>query len=349
MCVIIVKKPTDVLTAEDFQLFANGNRDGWGFCYNDHEGVPQSFRGMTLPELNAVAGAMDGREAVIHFRLSTHGKKNAENCHPYEVIPGLYLLHNGIFTIDCDLDKDMSDTWHFGETLIKPLVLFVPEADRPAYIRTAAFRCAIEEMAGGYNKVVLFDREGTVIYNRSAWVEKAGPKDLLMSNSGPYWGSRASSRTTKDYDNYGTGDTGFFPHWAERTDIIQKAKSDSAIIVYDKNGVERTGGESAIYGKELTERLHAAGYEVRGGAVVEEITEDAEEAFIDFCDSMEYDELTDPDWLRMDVITGDHVGMFVEHYPREAAECLVKLLNEGYVRENASELIDDEALIAAYN
>ena len=325
MCVIIVKKPTDILTAEDFELFADSNKDGWGFCYNDPQGVPQSFRGMTLPELNAVAGAMDGREAVLHFRLSTHGKTNVENCHPFEVLPGLYLLHNGIFSIECNLDKEMSDTWHFGELLVKPLVMYVPEEDRPAYIRTPAFRHALEEVAG-YNKVVLFDREGSVIYNRKAWVERAGPKELLMSNSGPYWHVRTSSRVTKDYDNFDTGDADFFPQWAARDGI--STKSDTAIIVYDKNGAEKAGGESAIY-----------------GAVVEEIEDDIddeEDLYLHFLEETAYDDLCDPTWLSQPGITDSYIELFVSYYPREATECLMRLLPE------RDELVDSEELIEAF-
>ncbi len=185
MCVIVVKKPTDILTNADFRLFARENTDGWGFVYNDEKGT-HAVKGMKLPQLFQAAPVLEGKEAVLHFRLSTHGTKTEENCHPFEVLPGLYFLHNGILPIACSKDKKRSDTWHFAELVLKPMFAAIPSAKLSDYIRSGAFRYLLESAIGATNKVVLFDSFGPVIFNRDKWSEKTGPKGLLMSNGYPY-------------------------------------------------------------------------------------------------------------------------------------------------------------------
>jgi Glutamine amidotransferases class-II len=201
MCVIVVKKPTDSLTKEDFQLFARENKDGWGFVYNDEMGT-HAVRGMKLPALLKAYSLVANREAVFHFRMSTHGIISEQNCHPFEVLPGLFLLHNGIFPIACNSDKTRSDTWHFSELVLKPMLAPISSNDRADYIRSGAFRYLLETSMGSGNKIVLYDSTGPVIFNRKKWCEKAGPKELLMSNDYPYSLAPVSSYYDTDF-NFG--------------------------------------------------------------------------------------------------------------------------------------------------
>jgi hypothetical protein len=56
---------------------------------------------------------------LLHFRISTHGGINIENCHPFKVNKSLAFIHNGI--IDTDIIKGKSDTNSFNELVLKEL------------------------------------------------------------------------------------------------------------------------------------------------------------------------------------------------------------------------------------
>jgi predicted glutamine amidotransferase len=56
---------------------------------------------------------------VLHFRISTSGKHNEENLHPFFVDKGLAFVHNGV--IHGLGDTIHSDTWHFNNSILRKL------------------------------------------------------------------------------------------------------------------------------------------------------------------------------------------------------------------------------------
>src|ERR1035437_3523403 len=114
MCLIIHKKAEQRLSAHELSHVWDRNSDGWGILYL-RDGKPVAEKGMALAGLiTAYEGASDV-EMFLHFRFATHGTKSEENLHPFEVLPGLWMLHNGIINIAQNVDKARSDTWHFAE------------------------------------------------------------------------------------------------------------------------------------------------------------------------------------------------------------------------------------------
>lgn len=59
--------------------------------------------------------------ALIHFRWATHGKRDKANCHPFSISKDLAMIHNGVLSIDTSKDRSKSDTWHYVESILKPL------------------------------------------------------------------------------------------------------------------------------------------------------------------------------------------------------------------------------------
>jgi glutamine amidotransferase len=58
---------------------------------------------------------------VLHFRITTSGLIDLENCHPFRINDNLAFCHNGIIT-QTEYKKSMfSDTWHFNEDILKKL------------------------------------------------------------------------------------------------------------------------------------------------------------------------------------------------------------------------------------
>lgn len=94
----------------------HSNRDGLGVMYGTTSGVKAR---KCLPK--TVEGARsfiqsfpaDDRELACHWRMRTHGDIDFENCHPYKVEGGGWLMHNGILHTGNDGDRTKSDTWHY--------------------------------------------------------------------------------------------------------------------------------------------------------------------------------------------------------------------------------------------
>lgn len=111
-------------------------------------------------------------DVLVHFRMRTHGAIDLDNCHPYPIVDlpeyKVWLMHNGVLRNGFKKeDKNKSDTWHYIEQTLKPLLL-----KQPRIWLTAAFQGLIERDIGSSNKFSLMDNKGNVrIYNRNAGVE----------------------------------------------------------------------------------------------------------------------------------------------------------------------------------
>lgn len=121
MCLAIYK-PSDVLP--DWGALEEGfksNDDGAGFvCVSDGKLLIDKGH-FTFQEFRTAYEPYAHLQSAIHFRWATHGKTSAGNCHPFRVTDDLALIHNGVLDIKCDLDADMSDTWHYVQHILTPM------------------------------------------------------------------------------------------------------------------------------------------------------------------------------------------------------------------------------------
>ena len=127
MCVIIhrpanVKIPNRVLT--DCMI---ENPHGWGLMWIE-QGRLKTLKGADPRTFDsAYATVPDNVEVAIHFRWKTHGKIDDANAHPYPVLNkeqhgfDLALMHNGVLDVPVTR-PEMSDTWHWIEEYIRPLL-----------------------------------------------------------------------------------------------------------------------------------------------------------------------------------------------------------------------------------
>ena len=145
------------------------NPDGLGVMYY-HSGELHVQRVLprSLDEARAFLKALpDGDGPVAcHWRMRTHGHIDLENCHPYEVKPGVYLAHNGILHTGNDADPSKSDTWHFIRRYLAHLPVDV--------LHDPAFG----EMLGGFirnNRFAIMSEDGRLtVINRNQGVETHG-------------------------------------------------------------------------------------------------------------------------------------------------------------------------------
>jgi len=123
-----------------------------------------------------------GRDCAFHLRMRTHGDIDLLNCHPYEILNrsehglDLWLMHNGVLATGNRADITKSDTWHYIQDYLKPML-----ASNPDFAFHPSFKALIEDHIGGSNKFVIMDNEGR--------------QTVINQSSGVYWGGLWLSNT----------------------------------------------------------------------------------------------------------------------------------------------------------
>lgn len=173
MCILIHQPKDYSFTSKHLEDFFQKNPDGFGAIVNhdDERGV------MTYKLIGKLADIEElyydkiaCHEAIIHFRMQTHGDIDLENCHPYTVNDGLSMAHNGILSYGNAADKTKSDTWHYIKDFIRPMLEQTPDALSNPYIRGY-----IGQHIGASNKFGFMNQHGEVfIVNRTSGVEYEG-------------------------------------------------------------------------------------------------------------------------------------------------------------------------------
>lgn len=168
MCLIIVK-PASVDFADNWlRDFWLSNRDGVGIMRMD--GIAVDVRKIVAPSCDEWIQFYNdfarGRECVIHLRMRTHGRIDADNTHPYYIGRGYYLVHNGVLASGNAADRSKSDTWHFIKDVIKPAL-----RNNSRVLENALFLKEIAGKIGPSNRMVVLGPNGiSKILNKSSGV-----------------------------------------------------------------------------------------------------------------------------------------------------------------------------------
>lgn len=195
MCVAIYKPLGLKLDDETLRNCFITNPDGCGFAYIEAEtGELRIQKFMTLPNFMAAYKEkqdmyIDSSPFLIHFRIKTHGLKDLDNCHPFQIDNEHVFIHNGIIRTvpDCH-EKKKSDTRMFKELILRKL----PEG----WFDNEAITQLIEEYIGSFSKLAVMNKEGVVhLYNESkgSWKDGVWFSNLL-------WEPRA--KTTKHHADF---------------------------------------------------------------------------------------------------------------------------------------------------
>jgi hypothetical protein len=196
------------------------NPDGLGLMYAAADGAPMHHKTLTADAPDAVVMATawlcaalpdDERPVAFHARYTTHGDKDLDNCHPYEVDGG-YLMHNGVLDIETRSDARRSDTWHYCRN-------FLDDGAAHAILGSERGRRLVGEHIGESNKFAFLSRDGQiVIVNRDSGVECEG---LWFSNTYAWdvglldsaWGRRG--RRFPSGDPRQAASRGCWPDWRD--------------------------------------------------------------------------------------------------------------------------------------
>jgi hypothetical protein len=177
MC-LLVQQFKDTVFDDDFlkgvyQL----NSDGLGVMFANENGI-NIVRCVPKTEsdfINFYRNNIEGKDCAWHARMRTHGDIDLVNCHPYEVLNAddgypIFMAHNGVLSMGNKADTTKSDTWHYIQNFLRPLLIKNPE-----FFMTEAFRELIQTHIGYNNKFILMDAFGnTVTLNERAGVTHNG-------------------------------------------------------------------------------------------------------------------------------------------------------------------------------
>ena len=114
MCCIIHRlKDSKSIPTSNIDLIIDKNPHGWGISYIKN-GILQIEKSMNMEAAVVKIKQLEDEniEFLFHARYATHGEKNLQNCHPYDLNNGV-MFHNGTIDIRCR-NKHLSDTHYFS-------------------------------------------------------------------------------------------------------------------------------------------------------------------------------------------------------------------------------------------
>lgn len=252
MCLAIYKEGGLKIAEKALRCGFESNNDGCGLAWAE-DGKIHVEKGMfTWDAFLGLYQQHEQHPMLIHFRKSTHGKKNAENCHPFLFNDGkLALIHNGILPIKCS-EGDFSDTWHLVYKVLEPLV--------------KKHKCAIDDsalswlikIAIGSDKIAVMDESGeAIIFNedKGNWEDA---DSFTEGEKGKVWFSNLSFRNDS-WENRQHRSCGYQPG--------QGSANDHTLTQSNVPNGRSTGDDDAAAweGYGMAERLgHAAGAPLGG-------------------------------------------------------------------------------------
>lgn len=207
MCLLIAHPIDTAFDEDDILDFFSKNRDGIGVMWAATDNnVPTLYTRKLLPTTGEDAVEFykthcKGRECVIHFRMQTHGHIDLENCHPYFITRDTHpvaLMHNGMLYTGNAADKTKSDTWHYINDFLAPLV-----TKYPTLFAEPEFVAMLGESISASNKFIMLDAYGEMaIVNEEEFVEYKGAK---LSNTYAWTSSRGGYSAVKSYKSMYSG------------------------------------------------------------------------------------------------------------------------------------------------
>lgn len=197
MCLLVTQsKNSPILSNEWLSDFYSYNSDGVGVMRSENnELIVEKILPKNASEfIEFYHNHIAGQDCAFHLRMKTHGHIDLSNCHPYMILNqsehgrDLWMMHNGILHTGNSADLTMSDTFHYINDYLKPIL-----AKNPDFAFTTQFAELIGDHISTSNKFVLMDNLGNQqIVNQSEGYYWAG---LWLSNTYAWTASDSASKT----------------------------------------------------------------------------------------------------------------------------------------------------------
>lgn len=241
MCILIHHPANACFTSNQLEDFYSKNSDGFGAIVKKSTGTVEIIKSVgNLAEIEDLYyDQVACHEAIIHFRMKTHGEIDIANCHPYEVVPGIWLAHNGILSTGNAADPKMSDTWHYIQNYLKPMLSAHPEL-----MTNEGFIKLVGAHIGTNNKFGLMNDKGEVsIINRASGYDfwDMADKSLTVWYSNTYAFSpyqHGFLEAPKSYTTHGNY-YGSSPTWQMWNQMDKEERQGTLSL-----GTKATGGKS---------------------------------------------------------------------------------------------------------
>jgi glutamine amidotransferase len=188
MCIIASIKSNQQISKATLKRCWDNNPHGGGFMFTDGKKVitykeMQSFK-KYYREFLQKREEYSQSNFVCHFRISTHGKINTENCHPFLVNDKLGFVHNGIIR-NASISPDYSDTNMFNRETLQMLPI--------NFTSNQGILSLIKEYIGSGSKLAFLSSDNHITYvNESAgqydengvWFSNGGYKEYKYYDAG---------------------------------------------------------------------------------------------------------------------------------------------------------------------
>ena len=184
MCLLVTQSVSSPSLPEHWLSdFYDNNADGIGVMYAENNTL---YVEKELPKTDAelyefYTKHIDGKDCAFHLRMKTHGDIDMLNCHPYEILNkeehgvDMWMMHNGVLSTGNKADVTKSDTWHYINDILRPML-----AKNPNYAFTPSFEYLISGHIGN---------------NRFVIMDNLGRRTVVNQSQGVYWGGRWMSNT----------------------------------------------------------------------------------------------------------------------------------------------------------
>lgn len=176
MCLLVTQPEGTVFDDHFLQGVYRHNSDGIGVMLSENNSVVvRRYLPKTEKDfIKFFKANIEGRKCSWHARMRTHGDIDLDNCHPYVVLTEedgypLYLAHNGVLHTGNKADLTKSDTWHYIQNYLRPMLLKNPE-----FFMHPSFADIVGEHIGN-NRFSLMDAYGNlVVVNQNQGVRYNG-------------------------------------------------------------------------------------------------------------------------------------------------------------------------------
>jgi len=184
------------------------NRDGFGIMLSNEDDTIylNKVQPTSSSEIEKMLPAFKDRNAAFHWRMKTHGHIDLENVHPYQILSkdehglDMYMMHNGVLSCVNEVDSSKSDTWHFIEAFLRPLL-----AKDPDLVYDEKFQNILGDMIGTNNKFLIMrgDTKEPIIINRTSGTSAEKYGGCWLSNTYAFTDpSDKSAYTTRHLGGY---------------------------------------------------------------------------------------------------------------------------------------------------
>jgi hypothetical protein len=154
MCIIIYKPKGKAVPLE--RLFASKDRNphGFGVSWANDKKV-KTFRTMDFDRFLEKYSTVSQFDCMLHFRYATKGRKDRENCHPFKVVDGLVMTHNGTMPNLEGISDARSDSRALVELYLRPMV-----KKQKGFCYTDSGKRWMTALIGSGNKLCFMNRHG---------------------------------------------------------------------------------------------------------------------------------------------------------------------------------------------